>query len=283
MRIFKRKQQDTKEELRELLDGYELPSFPGVVMDVLAMLRDPDTTVGSIGEQIQKDPALLVKVLSTVNAAAFGLPVQVSNINRATALLGLSRLESIILSHAVKDTVSSQRPPWFDARQFWAGAARRANLARQLALRLHPTTEVESFTAGMLQDMAVLVLATVKPKEYQEIFFALEGNNELWLHNLEQEKFSFDHQAIGSLMAEEWDLSEYLVNAISQHHNEAFGDEMIDPAVHLVTYIRSTGVESGIDEFKARCSKHYQLDEVTVSQMLESADEDAAQLKEVLA
>jgi len=280
MQLFKRKQQDTREELRELLDGYELPSFPGVVMDVLAKLRDPDTDARSIGEQIQKDPALLIKVLRTVNAATFGLPVQVSNINRATALLGMSRLETIILSHAVKDTISSEKLPWFDARQFWNGAVRRASLARHLALHLHPATEVESFTAGLLQDMAVLVLASVKQKEYQEIFFALDENKDLWLHKLEQERFSFDHQVVGSLMAEEWDLSEHLVNAISQHHNELIDE--IDPAVHLVTYVGSEVVDDRIDEFKTRCNSLYQLDENAVLNLLEKADEDAAELQEML-
>ena len=280
MRIFKRRQQNSKEELRELLDGYELPSFPAVVMDVLAMLRDPGTNAREIGEQIQKDPALLIKVLRTVNAATFGLPVQVSNINRATTLLGMSRLETIILSHVVKDTVSSVNLPWFDAGRFWGGAVRRASMARHLALQLHPATEVESFTAGLLQDMAVLVMATSRQKEYQQIFSAMEDDEGLWLHDLEQERFSFDHQTVGSLMAEEWDLSEHLVNAIAHHHKGVGDQDTTDPAVHLVTYIRSADVESSVDEFKARCNELHGLGEETVVSMLEKADRDTVDLQD---
>jgi len=39
-------------------------------------------------------------------------------------------------------------------------SAQRASLARALSIRLHPTTQAESFTAGLLQDMGVLVLAS---------------------------------------------------------------------------------------------------------------------------
>ena len=119
-------------------------------------------------------------------------------------------------------------------------------------------------------------------KEYQEIFFALEGNDGLWLHNLEQEEFTFDHQVVGSLMAEEWDLSEYLINAISQHHSDADANK-INPAVQLVAFIRNPEKENCTDEFKARCSEYYQLDEATISQMLGSANENTAELGEVQA
>ena len=70
---------------------------------MLAMLRDPESSMTDIAEQLQVDPGMHVKVLKTVNAAAFGLITRVTNLQHAAKLLGRSRLEAIILSHAVRN------------------------------------------------------------------------------------------------------------------------------------------------------------------------------------
>jgi len=241
---------------------------------VLAMLRDPESSMTDIAEQLQVDPGMHVKVLKTVNAAAFGLITRVTNLQHAAKLLGRSRLEAIILSHAVSSALPTVHIPSFDIKRFWETAAKRASLARLLARLIHPATEVESFTAGLLQDMAVAVIANVKKKDYTEILEHWNTDKTTWLHVLEREAFSYDHATIGGLMAEEWNLPERLVVGISEHHDWD-GNPDVDAAVKLVSYIRESDRSVGSEVLLKKCQEEFRIHEDRVLEMIDEASEYA--------
>ena len=166
--FIKRKQKDPKEELKELLGGYELPKFPGVVINVLGMLRDPNTETKDIADRIRMDLGMNIKILRLINSVAFGLITKVSNLNHAITILGRSRLESMLLTYAVVNTI----PPSLSCMEiscFWLASARRACLAKHIALHLHAATQAESFTAALLQDLAVPLISKGKRQLYKDL------------------------------------------------------------------------------------------------------------------
>ncbi len=234
--FFKKRGKDPTKQLKELLDGYELPSFPASVMKVLEMLRDPEASLSDISKLIEADPGMHVAVLKTVNSAAYGFPRKISNIQHAINLLGKNRLESIILPIAVNNNIPLIELYCLSQRDFWKTCAKRACLARAIATRLHPVTQAESFTAGLLQDMAIPVLIKVKEKKYCLTLEMWNTYQESHLDRIEREKFGFDHQAIGALMAQRWEFPEYLLNAILFHHSAPNGN--IPKAVTAVSHIR---------------------------------------------
>ena len=82
LNILKKRTKNNGQELRDLLSGYQLPSFSSAVINVLGMLRDPESAMNDIAKQLEIDPGMHVKVLKTVNSAAFGLTTKVANIIR---------------------------------------------------------------------------------------------------------------------------------------------------------------------------------------------------------
>ncbi len=277
MRFFKKR----TSKLRDMLGGYELPSFPTISMRVLGLLRDPDSEMAEVAEQLQNDPAMLVRVLRTVNAAAYGLHTQISNVNHAVTILGRSRLESIILALSVTDILPVADIPWFDSKRFWSFASLRGNIARQLALRLHAATEVEAFTAGLLQDMAVPLIALAKKESYNAVLDRWGREKDTWLHTLEREAFGFDHTTVGCMMAEEWDMSAYLAEAIADHHKPV-GDSRAEPAVMLVSFVRDSDRSEGMDILTSNCREQFGIDPESLSEMLDTATKDAEELAGML-
>ncbi|HFC46807.1 MAG TPA: HDOD domain-containing protein, partial [Dissulfuribacter thermophilus] len=79
-KFFQRRKKDPKKALKELLNGFELPSFTQTVMNALKKLRDPDVSLSEVAKEIEKDPGMHVMVLKCVNSAAFGLRKKVSNV-----------------------------------------------------------------------------------------------------------------------------------------------------------------------------------------------------------
>lgn len=276
LKFFRKHDKDPTQGIRDLFANYELPSFPTAVLQVLSMLRDPEVPLSKIGERLYMDPGMSVRVLRTANSAAFGLRRRVTHVNHAISLLGRSRLEAMILTIAVKDSLPGVESSLFDMKRFWHVAAQRACLARILARRLHPATEDESFTASLLQDMAIPVLAAQKQAAYCTLYNQWRENADTPLHLLEKDAFGYDHAYVGAIIAEEWELPEYLVSAISGHH-KGEGDATTDAAVRLVSFLRDGEEDDGREKMVACCEVEYGLQPETVHQLIEGAFRDASE------
>ncbi len=272
-----RKKRTTEVRIEDLFEGYQLPRFPRTIMDALDQLRQPDASINQVASRLEADPAMQVTILKKVNAAAFGLNREITNLHHAVTLMGKARLETILLTHAVADALPVVSAPEFSRRAFWRSAARRACLARAIASRLHPRTQVESFTAGLLQDMAVPVLIQQKTDEYAEILKAWNRDETVWLHDLEAEVLPFDHPTVGAAMARAWGLPRYLTRAISVHHAE-HGASVLDPGVRLVSFLRDGEDPGAVSEMLHRAEDDYGLSLEVMQPLLDRAFEEAAEL-----
>ncbi len=235
--FFKRKKKENpRAELNRILGKYEIPTFPNTVMTVLEMLRDQDVSLNAIGEQMLLDPGMHVKILRMVNSAAFGLASKVSNIKHAVTIIGRARLESVVLSFAVSDNISVKMES-LPEKLFWIAAARRACLAKLIAQKTNPSLVSECFTAGLLQDMAIPVLAQAHPKIYTGLIRKWHASPSTNLINLERGAFGYDHASVGGLMATSWGLPDFLVNAIAGHHDVGFASPA-PISIRLTSFIR---------------------------------------------
>ncbi len=274
--LFRRKKRDPKELLLDALGEFSLPMFPHTIMRTMQVLRDPNSSSAAIARTVELTPGLIVAILKLVNSAAYGTRRRIDSVGQAVTLLGRARVESIVVAVAVKSRLPGADQPGFSSRSFWRAAFRRASLARNFAKVLHPQTSSEAFVAGLLQDMAVPLLAAARPS-YAPLLQAWHGDAESRLQDLESSEFGWDHGDIGACVAEKWELPQGLTMAISAHHH---CDVPVDPAIHLVSYIRETDASPGVDQLVEVCRDQYNLapDDVTatVAGAFEEAEEVAA-------
>ncbi len=215
--LFERKKLDPRQQLLSTLGGATLPSFPAIQMRVLNALRDDELSLALVGDMVARDPGLSTKVLATVNCAGFGLKRRVDSVSHAVSLLGGARLESVVLALAVSDCLPSRPRDGFRPRRFWRAAARRASTAQALADLLHPASRSIAFTAGLLQDMAIPLLATNRSDSYGPVLDAWWRGGAP-LESLERSEFGWDHAQVASWVASEWSFPERLGYAIGGHH-----------------------------------------------------------------
>ncbi len=215
--LFRRKKVDPRAQLMDTLGGATLPSFPAIQMHVLEALRDDGIPLSAVGELVARDPGLCAKVLATVNCAGFGLKRRVDSVSHAVSLLGGARLESVVLALAVSECLPSRPREGFHPRRFWRAAARRAATAQALADLLSPATRSIAFTAGLLQDMAIPLLATNRTATYGPVLDAWWRSGTT-LEDLERSEFGWDHAEVASWVASEWSFPETLGYAIGGHH-----------------------------------------------------------------
>jgi HD-like signal output (HDOD) protein len=276
--FLKKKKQDPKAQLRKVLGDYELPSFPGVVLDALAELRNPDGSSRTVARIVATDPKLTIRVLKLVNSGA-GAVRRIDNVQQAVALAGSSNLESVLLAAGVRSSLPSSSAPGFDAARFWHAAARRASTARGYAQILHPATAMQSFTASLLQDMAVPMLAHRRPDDYGRILEAWHGG-EGDLDELEQSDLGWHHGEVATWLCDEWSLPEGLAQIIGDHHDDAG----VAPAgVALVSRLRETEENPGIDEMVAFAEERFGVAPDQSVAIVHDAFDEAGKLAKQLA
>lgn len=252
-RLFKRRLADPATLLKSALGEFELPTFQTQTMMTLKLLRDPDAGWMALGRSIEANPGLVAKTLRTVNSASFGLRQQISSVTHAVGLLGRARLESLVLAFVVAGKLPTRaaNAAGLDVPRFWRAASLRASVARSLAELIEPQAQSEAFVGGLLQDMAVPLLAAAQGKRYQPVVECWQETAES-LEGLEQSEFGWDHSDVGSCIADKWEFPAALRAAIEDHHD---GAESAGPprSTQLVSLLEGHGEteDSGLDELIA--------------------------------
>lgn len=258
------------------LAGYSLPSFSGVVISALEKVRDRNADAAVVAQVLESDPGVSVKLLGLANSACYGLTAPVNSAAHAIALLGRDQIESLLLSVAVGGSLPKTPIPELDASRFWCGCARRAAIAKALAQRTDGAKRAsESFTAALLQDMAVPLLAEVKGAEYGALIEAWRNEGQD-LAALERERFGWDHAMVGAWMCQEWHFSSQIMRAIGAHHG--VWEETDLPSVTAVSALTDADRDYGAERVIELAVERFGLSVPDAEALIEQSEADAAAL-----
>jgi len=203
-------------ELNELLNSIkEFPAMPNVIMHALNIMKDPESSTKELANIISYDQSLSTKVLTLVNSAYYGFPQQITSINRAIALIGMSKAKNIILAVAMRPMLTNQND-----KELWKHSIRTAVGCEHLAKYLKVMDSDEAFVIGFLHDLGKMVLCLKSSALCQKVKeLTSQGANVI---EAEQMFFKADHCQMGSLLAKKWQLPLMVANAIKYHHNPKF-------------------------------------------------------------
>ena len=189
------------ERLRALageVDG--LPSLPRIYGDLTTALESPSCGAAEIAAIVCRDPALAAKVLQLVNSSFFGLPRRMTSVPEAVAFLGVATLRSLVLStEAMSLFRPAARAAGLDVDALSARAVATATEAAGLAAPEHRS---DAFTAGLLSDVGLLLLAAKAPD----------------LLRRDEVDLGFTHGAAGAYLLGLWGLPPGVVEAVAFHH-----------------------------------------------------------------
>lgn len=196
----------------------DIGSLPEVTTKIVAVVENPRSTAQDMHEIVKSDPVLATKILRVVNSAFYGLPSQISNLDRAIVMLGLSAVKNIALAASLSRLF---RPgsisPRFAARDLWAHSLAVGVCGKMLAEKAHIPSE-ESFVAGLVHDVGLLVEYQLFPDKLRDAVSRCEGGDENF-REVERATIGADHQAFGAALAQRWKFPPALRHAISHHHN----------------------------------------------------------------
>lgn len=193
---------------------HTLPALPETVTSVREAMNDPNSTAGDVANILARDPALVAKVISLANSAAYGFPHRVDNIEMATRLLGLREIYSVVLSSAVIDYFAKAK--FFDYKAFWRRSMIAATSARIVGKIYGKRTASGLFAAGLLHDIGRVVLAEIAGERYSKV---VQNQPDAEVIAQETELLGIAHPEAGFILTDGWDLPPELTEAVRFHHD----------------------------------------------------------------
>ena len=133
-------------------------------------------------------------------------------------LLGINTIKNFVLWHAIFKVIPNPRCCLFDLNALWRDSLRAPLFARSLSKLLGVPDVEEAFAAGLLQDMAIPLLARIAPEAYSRIFYArCTGKHRVRLSQLEEHVFGWNHAMAAGVVARKWQMPETLATLIENH------------------------------------------------------------------
>jgi HD-like signal output (HDOD) protein len=245
-------------DLKRILSIEQMPAMPQSAVRLLELSRDPQTGAREFAIPIESDPGLAAQVLRFVNSSYFGFRSKICSVKQAITLTGIRTIKNFALWSAVFSLIPNPKCGPFDLKRLWQDSLRRALFARQMAVLLRLPDAEEVFSAALLQDMAVPMLAREAPEAYRTLFGAGGNkNSQVRLSALEQHVFGWTHAKAAGIMVRNWGLPEGFAVLIESHLAiDALANQSpVDPgrlAVALSAMLPTTGeqgwTESGVFE-----------------------------------
>ncbi|MGZ8164663.1 MAG: HDOD domain-containing protein [Methylobacter sp.] len=199
----------------------KMPAFPKSVQKVVQLTSDINTPAKEIVRVIEYDPVMTVKILKAINSAFYGLPHKITSVQRAVVHMGLNTIKNLALSVAAMGMLNTRNKANFNIDQFLLHSLSTASISRMLAERLGLSSSEcsDCFVAGLLHDFGKAVFAEFMPTEFK---LALEKSKalQLPLHETELEFIGLTHSQAGKILAEKWELSDLMIDAIAHHHDQ---------------------------------------------------------------
>lgn len=196
-----------------------LPALPSAVSEVLASFADEGVDVDRMAHLISRDLGLTARVLRVANSSFYGVQSRVGTMQEAIVVLGFRAVRSLVLAVGVNGAFRVGQCPGFDAPAYLRHGVGTGLAARALAPLGGHNPDL-AFTAGLLHDIGVLVLATGFSSQYAEVL-AYRRHQDCSPVDAERTILGMDHGQVGELLADTWHFPTAIREAVAHHHDPA--------------------------------------------------------------
>lgn len=192
-----------------------VPSPPQVYRDLLRELENSECSLEKIGEMISADVGLTSSVLRIVNSAWLGMNRTIKDMPEAVLILGIEAIKTLLLSSHVfdeLDTASRSRL----VVDISAHSLQVAHFSKRIASAEHadPTLASQAFTAGMMHEVGLMVLAVNEP-DAVDAAFRMSLIDKIPMLEAERRLLKATHAQIGAYLLGLWGLPSPIVEAVA--------------------------------------------------------------------
>jgi HD-like signal output (HDOD) protein/signal transduction histidine kinase len=217
------------------LEIEKLPSLPHVLVRMLEACQDANADFQEISRIVAQDAVITGRVLVMANSPSYSFAVSVNTLERALLVLGIDTLKTLIITVAVQQFFAN-----FGKQQgaflkcFWTQSLSCALLSKSFAALTNFALPEQAYLAGLLHNVASLVLQTQFPERYISMLNVMANSGELDIVQAEMGEFGVDHCNLGAELLALWGLDQFTCDAVRYHHESL---PKLRDAHHLVKLV----------------------------------------------
>jgi putative nucleotidyltransferase with HDIG domain len=233
---------DEQQILKKLNTIKDIPTLPTIVFELNQHLRNPETSIATISETIERDQAMALKILKLVNSAFYGFKSRVSDVRHAVVLLGFNAIRNVVVSvsviNALPKNILFQD---FEMDAFWKHSLAVAVTSKNIAQKAGGDSPDNCFVGGLLHDVGKVIMAQYFQDLFVKVWTCMQKEC-LSFYEAEQQELPIDHARIGAHLAGRWALPEGLIDAIRWHQD--YQPEIPNANFVMIIYLANTLVNS---------------------------------------
>jgi HD-like signal output (HDOD) protein/CheY-like chemotaxis protein len=221
--------------IREALGGVaRLPKPPQIYQRMIEVTADPEYDLDDVVEVICDDLMTSAEVLRLISSSFFGFTTRVDSIARAVTLLGLPTVQALAVAGGVFRS-GPILPAGLDAETLSRDGLAVASIARRIAQAEGWPSEAvaDMFTAGLLHQVGLPVLASAQPQQWATIrqisTSGARAEDEVFA-----QQFGCSPCQASAYLLGLWGFPEPVVHTVADQP----ADPNASPAAHLLSYAR---------------------------------------------
>jgi HD-like signal output (HDOD) protein len=223
--------------LELLINEINLPALPQVLIELLRVINDPNTSAKDLAAVVSLDTSLSSYLLRVVNSAYYNFPFPIDTVTRAVILIGTRELSVLAFSTSFLNLFRKSPSQSINIEQFWKHSIACGITARILARRGKKKNPERHFVAGLLHDIGRLAIFGNIPQLAEDVL-AVGREKGMPFYEAEQMVLGFDHARFGGSLLRKWNFPSTLVAAVLHHHVPHMGEDFDEPGtVHLADII----------------------------------------------
>ena len=222
-----------------------LPTMPEVAQDILKLTDSNTTSLSSLVRVVEKDPAIILRIISVANSAFFGFGEPAKSLTEAISRIGFDHVKNLAIGVSLMTLFSDgKNNTALSYEKIYNHSIAIGLITSLLIKRLHLKHEDYKqigsdvlLMNGLLHDIGYLALNRFFPEDFNQVIKHIhEGSPVL---SAEEAVFDFNHCDIGSWLAIQWNLPESIVLTTKHHHYPSLLQHSVSYAaiVHLADYL----------------------------------------------
>lgn len=197
----------------------EFTMVPAAAMKAMEVGRNPACSVKEYASAIESDVKLTADILSMANSSLYSTGAPAATLRDAVMRLGLRRCQNLILTTCTAGLLRTLPMKQSQCRErLWKHGYMTAVICRHMNQELGLGLQGEEFTAGLMHDLGLSLLAALAPDEYAAVADLERADEGSGVIARERALLGTDHCEIGATFAARNALPPALVAVIYHHH-----------------------------------------------------------------
>ena len=225
---------------KQLCNLHTLPTLPEVVLRIMEVISDSESTPDQLEEVLRSDPAIVHKLLQVVNTPAFaGVGHHGEwSLKEAIVRLGRRKLGSVALQIKLINSLIKPEESHFDLRRFWVHSVACAHIADKIysdrLVELDDDIGLnEYWVAALLHDVGKLILGFFFWSYSQRIEELMASANITFREAEARLGDIVTHQQVGQLLLMRAAMGEPVVRLVASHNESESLPNGLHCLVHL--------------------------------------------------